>query len=747
MSPALEDALDADLQYVHAGQPIESGNPGDFYRGFDLGWYPIVEKLDLRRSLTDSLLLDVALADESERPAKVELYVIKGEAGAGKSVLLRRLAWETAIEADLLSLYARGVRDLKWEPLQELAALAKQRIFLFVDDVSQQPAAIDRLVTQARRLDIPLTIIGTESYSLWEIYCARLNDFVSGEFAIRNLSEAEIGQLVDLLELHGSLGSRLGRMSRQERIQEFMRVADRQLLVALHQATLGEPLEVIVAKEYQQLRPKAAQALYLTVCVLNRLKVPVRAGLISRVHGIPFEQFEGELLGPLHHVVKPRMDPLLKDYTYEGRHSEIADMVFRRVLTNPEDRFREYSRLLKEMNLAYRTDEVAFDGMMKGRSIVELFPDYSMATQLYDLAEGLAPSNGELFHQRAIYEIRRPNPSTERAYAALERAWELGRDSASITHTFAELALVQAEATESSLRREKYLEKAAELAMSILSHPNSGRFARHTLVKVGISRLKKGLSAQVPRSVIEELVAEVEGHLERGYQSNPGDSYLTTSEADLWDLLRDSDHAITALEEGLRTNPRDTFVAIRLAKAYEAQGRVRDAMAVVDAALEANYNDRRLNYRKAMLLRAEGETDPSALIYFLRRSFTPGDDHYDAQFWYARYVYELGEPERRAESKEIFRLLRRARVPYETRVTVRDRWSSSEGPRVFHGTVRRLESTHGRVELDRDGDWVFMHVGDVGEGAWSQILLESRVTLQVGFTMQGPVALDVEVVG
>ena len=62
------DALDADIEYVHAGVPVQSGRPEDFYRGFDLGWYPISSNLDLRRTLVDTLLLDVVLADETQRP-------------------------------------------------------------------------------------------------------------------------------------------------------------------------------------------------------------------------------------------------------------------------------------------------------------------------------------------------------------------------------------------------------------------------------------------------------------------------------------------------------------------------------------------------------------------------------------------------------------------------------------------------------------------------------------------------------
>ena len=58
----------------------------------------------------------------------------------------------------------------------------------------------------------------------------------------------------------------------------------------------------IVEDEYNAIVPQQAQDLYLTICVLNRLNVPVRAGVVSRLHDIPFEYFKEHLFQPLEHV-------------------------------------------------------------------------------------------------------------------------------------------------------------------------------------------------------------------------------------------------------------------------------------------------------------------------------------------------------------------------------------------------------------------------------------------------------------
>ena len=42
--------LEQDLEYVHQGMKCDRGSPEQFYKGFDLGWYPIVENLDVPES-------------------------------------------------------------------------------------------------------------------------------------------------------------------------------------------------------------------------------------------------------------------------------------------------------------------------------------------------------------------------------------------------------------------------------------------------------------------------------------------------------------------------------------------------------------------------------------------------------------------------------------------------------------------------------------------------------------------------
>ena len=413
---------------------IDPDDPARFYRGFDVGWYAVERALDVRRSLTEVLLREIIIRPEEDRPSPTELYVLKAEAGAGKSVFLRRLAWESARDAEALCIYVKRGRSAAIEPLLELARCTGRRIFLFWDDAADRVREIQQLAVEGLRRNLQLTIFTAERVNTWNMACEDLDQHLTGQYILRYLNHSEIERLVALLLLHRCLGERLERMSPGDRIHEFEERAGRQILVALHEATLGHPFEEILLNEFKEIEPDRARHLYLTVCALNRLNVPVRAGLISRVHGVPFSEFREKFLGPLEHVVQARQDEITRDYSYFARHPEIAQIVFEQVLQDPRDRYHEYVTVLQELNLAYSSDQTAFRQMIRARSLHDMFPSHEDVVALYRVALQMAPDDAYVLQQVANYERLRANGNLVQARDLLERARQLNpRDPTLLT--------------------------------------------------------------------------------------------------------------------------------------------------------------------------------------------------------------------------------------------------------------------------------------------------------------------------
>jgi hypothetical protein len=62
------------------------------------------------------------------------------------------------------------------------------------------------------------------------------------------------------------------------------------------------------------------------------------------------------------------------------------------------------------------------------------------------------------------------------------------------------------------------------------------------------------------------------------------------------------------------------------------------------------------------------QADNEMIFNHLRRSFTAGDQNFEAQFWYAREAFLLGKM---SEATQAFRALSNAQIPPQMRQQVR----------------------------------------------------------------------------
>lgn len=740
-SQLLIDMLHAEFEYIDESLPVEAADPKHFYRGGAHGWYPILNDLDVRRGLTDTILEEVVLRPEEDRPTVAELYLIRAEAGAGKSTMLRRLAWEGGTRAGALCLRFTGVSLRSFEPIRELADSTGERIFAFVDNAAQHAGFIRDLIFFAKKRKVRVTVITTERTNEWNIACEFLEGDLTGVFPMRYLKRPEIEQLVELLEKHDSLGPNLSEKSRDERIRELEERAGRQLLVALHEATLGKPFEDILVDEYQNIAPAQAQTLYLTVCALNRLKIPVRAGLISRIHEIPFEEFKNRLFKPLEHVVQVVRLPW-GDFAYQARHSEIARLVFERVLEDATERYNTYVRILRALNPMYSTDESAFREMIRGKSIHVLFPSHEDATEIYKIVEKIMPDDAYVLQQRGNYERIRPNGNLRLAEDYLRRARELEPRDSTIAHTLAEVLRAKAEESSRPLERVRYRAEARAALRDIRPGSSGYTYATVTTLKLVTDEIRDLFhDEEATDTQIDEAIRDAERQFDIARQRYPGERFVLTAEAEFAEVLRDDARTLRALETARRANPRDPFIASRLAKLLVAKGDEAKALEYVEQALDGNPGDKRLNFQYAELLRLTGCYDRDKLLYYYRRSRTSGDDNYDSQFWYARFLFESTDEKEVEEAKRAFRDLRGIYVSFEEKRRIRDAIGGLEDPRLFRGTVGRVEATHGFVVVDGRGDQLFFHEHDMEPEVWNNLKSGARLKFGIGFALLGVQAI------
>ena len=284
---------------------------------------------------------------------------------------------------------------------------------------------------------------------------------------------------------------RLESLDPSERKDAFTERAGRQLLVALHEATLGKPFEDIIADEFEEVQPELARLMYLGICFLHQFDVPVRAGIISRIYGVNFTEFQERFFAPLETLVSARYDWRSRDYIYVTRHPHIAELVVQRFIPRSDSRLDKALEVINALNVDYDPDQKAFRHLTRGKVLADQFPDSAMVDALYAAASQQVGEDPYLLQQIAVYEMNRPNGNLAKAADHLARASALAPNNPAITHSLAELHLRRASSIESDLQASTHLRQAENLARPLARSTALGSYGFHTLAKVQLERLSR----------------------------------------------------------------------------------------------------------------------------------------------------------------------------------------------------------------------------------------------------------------
>ncbi len=667
---------------------VGTGDPARFYKGFDLGLYPFANELDVPRRITRDIVNDHVAAQVSHAP---HLFVVKGHAGGGKSVVLRRTAWDAATKFDRLVFRIKGGSDLDKDLFEEIVNLTNQTVYVFTDDVADDADQTVSFYNYAIRRKWPIVVIAAVRIHEWNVRCEDLAPFVDEEYELRYLSDREIELLLVNLEKFDALGH-LRSLNFDDRKLKLREIYGRQLLVALHEATENASFRDIIADEYQGIAPLEAKLLYLDICSLHRFGPPVRAGLISRIHGIDFDDFSYRFFKPLEQVIDLKKDSKTQDWTYRARHSVIADIVYTIGLPSVADKFDNLMRIIGKLNPSYSYDQEVLFQLIRASTLSDLFPDVNMGEAVYSTAISAFGELPVMVHQHGIYQMRRAADaiSLDQAERTLERALEISSTKNSIRHSLAELALRRAFLAEDDVGREIWRVRSENQARSLTASSRNS-YPHHTLAKIAISRVRDALEKnelldnELTREVFGTAVKDAEDVIREGLKRFPNDDRLLSEEATLGEILQNADRSLRALKQAAKSNPRSELIARRLARILRSKDLFDEASEAVRATLDLNPGSQTLHYDLAQILM---ESAPSAdvqngetILYHLQRSYSQGDQNNEARFWCARQLCLMG---RSQEAQKLFEVTKNTRVPYAKRRGVRGLVKDEDGNNVVY---------------------------------------------------------------
>lgn len=725
--------LERDVDYVKSVVPQERIDPKQFYKGVTSEWSAIEQNLDVNRHLADAILMEHVLSDDSTGSDQRKFIVIKAHAGSGKTVLLQRLAWDASRVHDKLCLKIRPGGVIDSTAILDLLDQTRERIYLFVDNILERRSEIVSLYGSRTGIGSRLTIIGVARTHEWNTAPESLTSLATHVHKLEYLSHNEIDLLLTKLEENDALGT-LKALSPAERRQAFTERADRQILVALHEATLGKPFEEIIRNEYYSIAPALAQSIYLAVCMLYRFGAPVRAGIISRMYGVPFEEFDTKFFRPLEQIIDVQKDAKSQDMCYMARHPHIADIVVSTVLSHKDDLFHEVLRAVRYLNPTYNSDRVAFKRLVNGRNLLETFTDHQMIIQIFDAAAAVSGEDADLLQQKSIYEMNRPNGDLDVAESLINKAISLSTRTRALLHTQAELFVRRAEATTQRLARKDFFKRAIALCESLKGFKDNA-YAYYTLTKIRTLQLKDELGSVSPDDdQIHSLTRMAEKVLQEGISKHPNNPHLRVAESTLANVLADHSRAIGALEKSFELNPSGSLIALRLADSYARKGNGTHAAEILKTALAAKTSDLRLHAQYAkILIDFELGTDDE-IIYHLRKGFGSNDNNLESRMLLGRQLFISGKLE---ESEAVFNELRTHFMPFKIRERLQYQLKE-----LYRGDIKYFEATYIVIRRNGDSAKIFCDRNKIKRRVWDTLRRGCRVKFNVAFCMNGPRAYN-----
>ena len=223
-------------------------------------WEDMHAGLDAPRTITTRLLDEVeAFIDDSN---ELKIIAVLGSAGCGKSTIIRRLAINLAQRGRAAYLTnSESLPDVN--SVKVALGLIREKAVLIFDNSEVSLGYIPSLANELNGFErSPVIVIAS-----------RTNDFdrISGRFRggvniierhIPNLDDNEIRAVIDTLERNHLPGILRG-MTPQQKFDVFKRLSNKQILVAMREATSGRGFDEIIKDEFDTLTPVEAKKLYL----------------------------------------------------------------------------------------------------------------------------------------------------------------------------------------------------------------------------------------------------------------------------------------------------------------------------------------------------------------------------------------------------------------------------------------------------------------------------------------------------
>ena len=703
-----------------------------FYKGNEAQWADIAAGHDSRRELAEEFILTLVGDVEATR---LRTAVLFGEAGSGKSTLLKRISVDLLNDWGLPVVSVRNQRSLDYAVLRPLVRRLGTRLYVAVDNIADRVRELETFMSAARSDRADITILGCARLNEWSYKNQNHGITFDISFDLPYLTTPEIDALLEKLEIAGQLGI-LAQQTHSERRQAFIQRADRQLLVALREATEGKRFDQIIQDEYSAIPEESAQQAYLLICCVYQSKVTMRAGVLRRLTGVSFEDFYERILAPAAKIIIEDKED--DEVVYRARHPIVAQIVADYRLPGAVERLSIYRRILESLDLGIAEDRLAYQRLSRSRELVDSLMSYNLKAGFYKACRDANPSDAIAAQHWAIAAM--DDRRFDNAQQQLNAARELDPRDRSIQHSWGMLALRQYEHRPGTSWEPIYFANAEERFLDLIR-----RHPREPVSYGSLAALYRTRARREPDGAGQvNWYSRALGVLEDGEQLAHEPSTMTAEKGRVYDELGRLEDADIAFQKALADNPANGSARYAYGRFLLRRQRTREVITTLQEGLDIDSDDAKLRHLKGIAL-ACVEAPRDAVVVELRAAAGANLRNWQAGFDLAAYLYTKGEE---IQAQELFSSLKelelddrekrrpRSLPPFCDRAALKGR-----------GRITTLMDTYGFINRADHPLDVYLNRYFVDTLVDPELNYGSQVDFEIRLSLHGPLATSVQLAG
>jgi hypothetical protein len=422
--------------YVNAANFHEKSNVDKFLEGDKPSWSLVGESIPFERDIEEEMWENI-LEFGTNPKAKSKAIALLAPAGFGVTTLLMTLAANVvAAKLGPVFMLRDGAQVLEGDVAFAATLFPGIASFFFVDQAREHAIALNTALLQQRQTDSSCLFVIGERKNEWRLARSRMK---VDEYELEPLSDAEIDRLLDYLAKQDALG----KLAELERAFQFAIVKgkhEKQLLVALREATEGIGFDAIIENEYRGIFDKDSQEssglakdVYLLTACFHQQGIFIRDNLLAEILRRQLTDLYALLGDALEGLVTfEETDVARGEYAARTRHRTIAEIVWKRCGL-PATKESLLQSAMEKLNLSYRLDNIIFEKFVRNDEIVETFQTLDGKIRFFETAYKRDPNNPYVLQHFARMLLREKRTSL--ALAQINAALQMDNKSRVLHHT------------------------------------------------------------------------------------------------------------------------------------------------------------------------------------------------------------------------------------------------------------------------------------------------------------------------